>query len=88
MTHSNRASPVFLGTMLLLVCGCAGPEIFDQVAAPESADVAATPYPRLAEVTAPGRGPNPAEGDAVLIELGVAASDAETRLESVSGPVE
>jgi hypothetical protein len=88
MTHSIRAFPVFLSVTLALVAGCAGPEVFDRVAAPESENVAAAPYPRLSDVVAPGPGPDPAEGDAVLIELGVAASDAEARLKDVSGPVQ
>lgn len=88
MTYTIRAFPVFLSVTLALVSGCAGPEVFEKVGATESADVAATPYPRLADVTAPAPGPDPAKGDAVLIELGTAASNAEVQLESVSGPVE
>ncbi len=88
MTHYIRAFPVYLSVTLLLIAGCAGPEVFERVAAPESADVATTPYPKLADVTAPGPGPDAAEGNAVLVELGVEAAVAEARLESVSGPVE
>lgn len=88
MTHYIRATPVFLSVALFCVAGCAGPEIFDRVSAPESEDVAATPYPQLADVTAPGPGPNPADGDATLIELGAAAVEAEQRLETVTKPVQ
>lgn len=88
MTHYIRAFPVFLSVTLLLVGGCAGPEIFDRIAAPESVDVAETPYPRLADVTASGPGPDAAEGNAMLIELGVAADLAEQQLQTVAKPVQ
>lgn len=88
MTYSSLATPVFLCVTLSLMSACAGPEVFERVGAVESEDVAATPYPRLSEVAPPAPGPNPATGDAVLIELGAAASDADQRLLSVSGPVQ
>lgn len=86
-----------VGTALLalLTAACGDPEIFDRVAAPESAGVAAAPYPKLADTPpAPPVGvytaaaPNPANGDATLIELAAEAQTQETRRKAVEGPVE
>ena len=87
----------FVGTALaaFLLSACGDPEIFDRVAAPESPDVASAPYPRLADTPpAPPLGvhtaatPDPANGDAVLIDLAAEAETSERRRKAVEGPVE
>ncbi len=81
--------------LALVTAACGDPEIFDRVAAPESSAVAAAPYPRLADTPpAPPVGvyntasPDPARGDAVLIDLAAEAESSERRREAVEGPVE
>lgn len=88
MTYSSLAIPAFLYVTASLLGACTGPDIFERVGAAESEDVAGAPYPRLSEVAPPAPGPDPATGDAVLIELGAAASEADEQLQSVSGPVQ
>ena len=86
-----------VGTALLalMTAACGDPEIFDRVAAPESPDVAEAPYPKLADTPpSPPQGvytaaaPDPANGDATLIELATEASAAESRRNQLAGPVE
>ncbi len=86
-----------VGTALLalLTAACGDPEIFDRVAAPESARVAEAPYPKLADTppAAPvgvhtAATPDPANGDAALIELSSDAAAAEARKSRIEGPVE
>ncbi len=86
-----------VGTALLalVTTGCGDPEIFDRVAAPESAGVAEASYPKLADTPpSPPAGvytaaaPDPANGDATLIELASEAETSETRRKAVEGPVE
>jgi len=86
-----------VGTALLalLTAACGDPEIFDRVATPESPDVAAAPFPKLADTpAAPPTGvftaatPDPANGDAALIELATEAETSERRRKAVEGPVE
>lgn len=86
-----------VGTALLaiLTAACGDPEIFDRVAAPESPDVAAAAYPKLADTPpAPPAGvytaatPDPAMGDAVLIELAAEGESSEQRRKAVEGPVQ
>jgi len=75
--------------------GCGTVELFGTYEAPESADVAAAPYPRLVDVpSAPPAGqfnadvPDPAEGTRTLEELGLAASLAEEHAARLSpGPI-
>lgn len=81
--------------LALLTAACGDPEIFDRVAAPESPGVAEAAYPKLADTppSAPvgvytTAAPDPANGDAVLIELASEASDADTRKAKIEGPVE
>lgn len=81
--------------LALMTAACGDPEIFDRVTAPESPGVAAAPYPKLAETpTAPPAGvytaaaPDPAQGDAILIDLAAEAETSETRRKAVEGPVE
>lgn len=81
--------------LALLTAACGDPEIFDRVAAPESAAVASAPYPKLADTpVAPPVGvyteaaPDPANGDAALIELAAEAETGERRRKAVEGPVE
>lgn len=86
-----------VGTALaaLMTAACGDPEIFDRVAPPESARVAEAPYPKLADTPAsPPVGvyttatPDPANGDAALIELAAEAATAASRKAKVEGPVE
>lgn len=86
-----------VGTALaaLLTAACGDPEIFDRVAAPEGADVASAPYPKLADTppAAPAgvytaAAPDPAKGDAALIELAAEAETSDRRRKAVEGPVE
>lgn len=80
-------------TGLLVACGDRA--IFDRVAPERSAAAATADWPRLADVPAappdgvftPGS-PDPAKGEAVQIDLAVAAENAERRRQAVSGPVE
>lgn len=81
--------------LALLTAACGDPEIFDRVAAPESATVAGAPYPKLADTppTPPAgvytaAAPDPANGDAALIELAAEGESSETRRKAVEGPVE
>lgn len=81
--------------LALLTTACGDPEIFDRVAAPESPGVAEAPYPKLSD-TPPvppigvytAAAPDPAKGDATLIELASEAETSETRRRAVAGPVE
>lgn len=81
--------------LALLTAACGDPEIFDRVAAPENASVAEALYPKLAD-TPPvpptnfytAAAPDPANGDATLIELASEAETSETRRKAVEGPVE
>ena len=64
-------------------------------AAPEGADVASAPYPKLADTppAAPAgvytaAAPDPAKGDAALIELAAEAETSDRRRKAVEGPVE
>ncbi len=86
-----------VGTALLalMTAACGDPEIFDRVSAPESPGVAEAPYPKLANTpSAPplnvhtAATPDPANGDATLIELAAEASTAESRRIRLEGPVE
>ena len=81
--------------LALMTTACGDPEIFDRVTAPESPGVAAAPYPKLAETpSAPPAGvytaasPDPAQGDAILIDLATEAETSEIRRKAVEGPVE
>ena len=87
------------GMILLLATGplvaCGDPEIFDRVAADRSEVAANSAWPKLADTPAtPPVGvyteaaPDPATGEAVQIDLAVAAENAEIRRKAVSGPVE
>ena len=93
LQRSIYAMIPLLATGLLVACG--DPDIFDRVA-PERSDAATTTeWPKLADtpVTPPAgiyteAAPDPAAGEAVQIDLAVAAENAETRRKAVSGPVE
>ncbi len=81
--------------LALMTAACGDPEIFDRVAAPESPGVAEAPYPKLADTPpAPPQGvytaaaPDPANGDATLIELSAEASTADARRAKIEGPDE
>ncbi len=81
--------------MVMLTAACGDPEIFDRVAASESASVADAAYPKLADTpAAPPLGvytaatPDSANGDAALIELALEAESQEARRKTVEGPVE
>lgn len=86
---------VWTAILALTTAACGDPAIFDRVAAPESPDVASKPYPKLAETPATppvgvytAAAPDPANGDAALIELSAEASAAESRRSMIEGPVE
>lgn len=86
---------VWTAILTLTTAACGDPQIFDRVAAPESPDVASAPYPKLADTPAtPPAGvytaaaPDPANGDAALIELAAEAETSETRRKAIEGPVE
>lgn len=79
----------------LALAACGDPGIFARVDAPESADVAAAPWPRLADTPpAPPQGvydetaPDPAIGAATRAELAARAESMRTRRRKLSGPVE
>ncbi|MEM7270176.1 MAG: hypothetical protein AAF401_13130 [Pseudomonadota bacterium] len=81
--------------LAMFTAGCGDPEIFDRVAAPESEGVESASYPKLADTpAAPPLGvatasaPDPANADAIQIELAAEAETAETRRKKVEGPVE
>ena len=91
MSSHARLVAVF-GFLALSACG--DPDIFARVAPPEGEGVAAAPYPRLADAPAtPPLGvhtkaaPDPANGDAVLIELSAEAETQEIRRKKIEGPV-
>lgn len=77
-------------------CVGSGPEIFRKIPASATvADESGADWPRLADIPpAPPPGvhtdatPDPALGDAALIEAAIAAGDAETRRAALAGPVE
>ncbi|MEL7466760.1 MAG: hypothetical protein AAFN79_21985 [Pseudomonadota bacterium] len=78
-----------------LLVACADTEIFDRVAPERSETALASDWPKLADTpdTPPQgvyteRAPDPAIGEAVQIDLSVAAESAETRRRAVAGPVE
>ena len=82
-----------LATGLLVACG--DPDIFDRVAPERSDKAVAADWPKLADTpeTPPAgvyteAAPDPATGEAVQIDLSVAAESAERRRQEVSGPVE
>lgn len=80
---------------LLALTACGDPGIFARVAPPESGDVAAADYPRLADVPeAPPAGvhdaaaPDPAAGAAIRAELAAQAKTQQERRKEIEGPVE
>ncbi len=81
------------GLLVASLAGCVGtgPEIFDRM--PPSR-AAATDWPHLADTpTPPPAGvyteaaPDPARGEAVRVDLAIAAEAAERKRQKVSGPV-
>jgi hypothetical protein len=91
----RRAYRIIALLAIAPLVACTDAEIFDRVAGPQSAANAKAAWPRLEAVPAtPPLGvytdalPDPAKGEAVQIELSVAAENAEIRRKSVEGPVE
>lgn len=80
--------------LLLTVPACGTVGLFGNYDLPESEDVATAPWPRLADVPdAPPPGsysdevPDPAEGVAILTDLGAIAQTAEQRAAELAAPV-
>lgn len=81
-----------MATGPLVACG--DPDIFARVAPPATDEKRAAVWPKLAEIPpAPPKGvftaaaPDPATGDAIQIDLAVAAEEAASRNVALSGPV-
>lgn len=79
--------------MPLAACVNEGAEIFDRI--PPSARASEAEWPKLADIPpTPPQGvytpgiPDPATGDAIRVDMAVAAAESEQRREAVSGPVE
>lgn len=77
----------------LSACVNEGAEIFNRI--PASAGASEAEWPKLADIPpTPPQGvytseiPDPATGDAIRVEMAVAAAELEQRREAVSGPVE
>ncbi|MEL6793896.1 MAG: hypothetical protein AAFP78_10605 [Pseudomonadota bacterium] len=93
LQRSKYSLLALLATGLLVACG--DPDIFDRVAPERSGKAVDADWPKLADTPdTPPQGvyteaaPDPATGEAVQIDLSVAAESAETRRQAVSGPVE
>ncbi|MFQ5566963.1 MAG: hypothetical protein ACE5EU_11440 [Paracoccaceae bacterium] len=78
----------------MTLSGCASAKLFSAHPAPESAEIVAAPWPRLADTPeAPAKGsydarvPDPAAGRAMTSELGLAARAAGERAEALAAPV-
>lgn len=90
-----RLISICVATALLSALpGCGTSDLFGAYDAPESADVEATPYPRLVDTPeAPPPGvytaavPDPAQGYAALAELGLAAQEANAKATLLAGPI-
>ncbi|MBY8976281.1 hypothetical protein KHP62_10710 [Rhodobacteraceae bacterium NNCM2] len=85
---------ILIVSLLAPVCACGTIELFGTYDAPESAEVAATPWPRLVDVPeAPEVGtytdavPDPAQGVALQADLDSVAGDAALRAEKLGQPV-
>lgn len=93
MAHCHAIRAVVVLTPLMLgACGTVG--LFGEYDLPESPEVDATPYPRLVDVpAAPPPGtyteavPDPAEGVALLSDLGPVASGTTARAQTLTAPV-
>lgn len=93
LRRSIYAILAIVATGPLVACG--DPDIFDRVAPDRSAVAEAADWPKLADTPeTPPQGvytataPDPATGEAVQIDLSVAAESAQTRRQAVAGPVE
>lgn len=80
--------------LLAGLAGCDTYTLFTGNEIPESAEVGATPYPRLVSVPeAPPPGefdqnvPDPAQGTAILVDLSATANAAARRAEILNDPV-
>lgn len=92
MTWRQGTAHFVAGLALLALAGCGTVELFGEYEIPESADVAAAPWPRLVDVPdAPPHGeyteavPDPAIGVVAQAELGVAADAAGSRATALAG---
>ncbi len=87
-----RRWPAALLLPLLLLAGCGPNGLFPTYDAPESADVATAPWPRLVDTPpVPPVGspeiPDPARGAAIAAELGQEARAAALRARALGEPV-
>lgn len=90
----TRARAIVSLALAAALAGCGSARLFSGIDAPESADVAEAPWPRLVDTPqAPPPGsytedvPDPAVGVATVVELGEAARQARARAEVLAPPV-
>lgn len=90
MKASRRSAAIATG-LLALAAGCEATRTIFDYPAPESADVAAASWPRLANTptreAARAEAPDPLEGVVIVEALTGAAQDAQAAAERLSAPV-
>ena len=94
MTQRQGTAHFVAGAVLIALSGCGTVELFGEYDIPESADVAAAPWPKLVDVPeAPPVGeytdnvPDPAQGVLVQADLSAIAASASARAAELSRPV-